>query len=440
MPFVANTPESLIGRSDSKNPAATCRGITANGRPCRRPIQLASPPSTLFPRRGSAAEVAKYDPRDESLYCWQHKEQASRSARSSPGPRATATPILEERTSIDTLADRLGLVELEQKAEKRRRHQDRPQNGRAGASTGSGSPRPPVMARPKPKKQLQFCWCFTIPIEEVGESPPSRPQPRPIQNGGVAPVPRPAKASAAAAAYPSAPPSSSRPRPSVSAASPARSSRKPSTASQTAHYLSLIPPTTDPQTASALMAELARPYVDSEEQGYIYMFWMTPESDRAPPPVEAARSLLAPPSPARPDGRRRASDVVSSFAAGAGGGAKKTTTMLLKIGRAANVQRRMNQWSRQCGYDVELIRYYPYLPGASEASGATPRTTPHCKRVERLVHIELAGMGMRAELNGCAACGKEHREWFKVKATREGVRAVDEVIRRWVGWDEMSGA
>jgi hypothetical protein len=110
--------------------------------------------------------------------------------------------------------------------------------------------------------------------------------------------------------------------------------------------------------------------------------------------------------------------------------------MLLKIGRASNVQRRMQQWSRQCGYEIEVLRYYPYLPGSSEASGEMPRMTPHAHRVERLVHIELAGMGLRAVRASCEACGRDHREWFEVDASREGVGKVDEVIRRWVGWDE----
>jgi len=34
--------------------------------------------------------------------------------------------------------------------------------------------------------------------------------------------------------------------------------------------------------------------------------------------------------------------------------------------------------------------------------------------------------------------GKEHREWFDVEASGEGVRVVDGVVRRWVGWAENS--
>ena len=122
--------------------------------------------------------------------------------------------------------------------------------------------------------------------------------------------------------------------------------------------------------------------------------------------------------------------------------------MLLKIGRAANVQRRMNEWSRQCGYEVEVLRFYPYVPYVSSPSSsspgsspgrAAPRLTPHVKRVERLIHLELAGMGLKADRGKCEVCGREHREWFEVEGSRRGVGRVDEVIRRWVEWDEGRG-
>lgn len=53
--------------------------------------------------------------------------------------------------------------------------------------------------------------------------------------------------------------------------------------------------------------------------------------------------------------------------------------------------------------------------------------------MERLIHIELAA---KRVVKKCEACGKDHREWFEVEASREGVRGVDEVVRRWVGWAE----
>lgn len=448
MPFVANTPESLIARSDSKNPNSTCRGLTSSGRPCRRPVATSStttPSSTPF--RSAASRLRAQtppDPRDESLYCWQHKSQASLSAHSSPGPRGTATPILEERSSLDTLADRLGLVELQEKRKKTGRGYEKASGGygksgsheKSGQSQGKppyGSEKQKVKARPKPKPstQLKFCFCFSIPLDEVPESQPARPQPRPVQQPQTT-IPLPAT------------PDRRRKQYQQVTASP--SSHK-STASQTARLMALIPDSLPTVTASALLAELSRPLVDSEEPGFIYMFWLTPASATAPP-VEAARSLLAP--PARAGESRRASDVVSNFAASTNAASTDTKTkksMLLKIGRASNVQRRMNQWQRQCGYDIEMLRYYPYHPNPSNQNShssssfgaATPRTTPHCHRVERLVHIELAGMGLRASKETCAACGREHREWFEVDASRGGIRMVDGVVRRWVEWDERDG-
>lgn len=430
MPFFVNTPESLLDRSDSKNPSTTCRGITAGGRPCRRPVAAGAGPKPPAVARLRMAELRVDDPRDAGLYCWQHKEQANYSAHSSPGPRMSKTPILEERTSLDTLADRLGLVAQHAKAKKKPKRQqleeenaDRPHRGKQQQNQ-----RPTKIARPKPAKTVGFCCCFRIPIEEV--PPPSRPKPRPVQAMASAPVP---------------------PRISRYKTSGAESNH--SSSSQTAHYLSLILKTTSPQTASLLMSELAKPVSKLDEPGYIYMFWLTPESQPAQPPVDAARSLLSPPpasTATRPGGQRRPSDVLAAFAAADNGrngpdlhrslglGDKSNKKILLKIGRATNVQRRLNEWTRQCGYNLSLIRYYPYISSAS--STAVPRKMPHSHKVERLIHIELAGLGLRVtDQEKCEACGREHREWFEVDATRNGVADVDGVIRKWVDWDESSG-
>jgi hypothetical protein len=196
------------------------------------------------------------------------------------------------------------------------------------------------------------------------------------------------------------------------------------------------------------MAELAKPVSRQDEPGYIYMFWLTPDSQPAEAPAAAARSLLAPPTPSRlAGGQRRPSDVLAAFAAAdAGGGSdrgsattgKNKKQILLKIGRATNVQRRLNEWTRQCGYNLSLIRYYPYISSASPA--AVPRKMPHSHKVERLIHLELAGLGLRvSDRDKCAACGREHREWFEVEATRKGVADVDEIIRKWVDWDDETG-
>ncbi|KAK4234284.1 meiotically up-regulated gene 113-domain-containing protein [Achaetomium macrosporum] len=424
MPFFANTPESRLGRSDSKNPSTTCRGITSNGRPCRRPIAAAETPSAGPYLKPSSIRTG--DPGDESLYCWQHKDQASASAQSSPGPRMSHTPILEERTSLDTLADRLGLISTQTEKP------PKPHNA-------SGR-RPTRTTRPRPKKETTFCFCFRIPFEDI--EPPPRPKPQPVQPTVSTPPRHSRKDHSGQYLAPS--PSPSRPRPS-SGHSSGRRSRRGSETSQTAQFMSLIPQDASPQTASQLLAELAKPVSQQDEPGYIYIFWLTPESEPSTPPAEAARSLLAPPStPTRNSNGRRPSDVIASYArtmqdedSDTTGGDKKK--ILLKIGRANNVQRRLNEWQRQCGYNLSLVRYYPYVPSNS-SSDVVPRKIPHSHKVERLVHIELAGRGLRvADREKCEACGREHREWFEVEASRSAVADVDEVVRRWSDWDEAQG-
>jgi hypothetical protein len=62
----------------------------------------------------------------------------------------------------------------------------------------------------------------------------------------------------------------------------------------------------------------------------------------------------------------------------------------------------------------------------------SPLRVPNVTRIERLIHIELSDK--RAIKDKCSNCGREHREWFEIDATRQGLRSVDEVVRRWVGW------
>ncbi|KAI1138508.1 DUF1766-domain-containing protein [Hypoxylon sp. FL0543] len=427
MPFIPNTPESLLGRTDSKNPATTCRGITSGGRPCRRdltPSPGSSPAATPRPRpRTNRLHVD--DSSNPDLYCWQHKDQASSSAKSSPGPRTSTTPILESRESLETLINRLGIVEAQRQGRKPVKHGDEHHNEKITHS-GNSNTHQPHGRKHRTEKKLSFCCCFSI--TEVEEERPVRPQPRPVQSAPAKPIAsRPP--SNQNLAVPSAP--SARPRPSTESSKRPSDARKPSGTSQ---YLSLIPASASPQTASQLIAELAKPISQQDEPGYIYIFWLTPESQPSTPPAEAAKSLLSPP---RPDGRqRRTSDVLESFAVkesktGKAGSSKK---VLLKIGRASNVQRRLNEWTRQCGYNLSLIRYYPYV---SSNQPSTPRKMPHSHKVERLIHIELAGAGLRvSDKANCQVCGKAHREWFEIDASRRGIAMVDEIVKRWSTWDE----
>ena len=221
--------------------------------------------------------------------------------------------------------------------------------------------------------------------------------------------------------------------------------------SQTQTLLSLIPNDATPQTTSALLAELSKPVSSADEEGYIYIFWLTPESAPKSPAEETARGLLE--VPGGSERGLRTSEVLKSYSQPVETtrdthGAEKEGKILLKIGRANNVQRRLNEWKRQCGYNISLIRYYPYVPSSASTSLAvSPGTAaasskgasvapgtkvPYANKVERLVHLELGGM--KTDTGKCDACGREHREWFEVEASRGGVKMVDEVVRRWVEW------
>lgn len=411
MPFIPGTPESLLPRSDSKNPSTTCRGITGSGRPCRRPLKSPTSSPTSSPSRRTSRE-SSVEPCGPEGYCHQHKDQAP-----GPGtlPQKIQTATIKERTSVDTLVDRLGLLEVEQRKKERRKTQQpekRPSASPYENSNTQDEYRPPQKQRPPPKPPslLALLCC--------------------ISEADNRPAPRPAR------------PQEKKPRPTV--ATPTRPPILRDPSSQTGELLSLIPHSASPQTTAQLLHELAKPVSENDESGYIYMFWLTPETLPSAPPADAASSLLAPPT-RQPPGQRRTSDVLNSFAATSTSTSSRdpysTTqkTILLKIGRAANVQRRLQQWTRQCGYNLSLIRYYPYHPSPSTTSvnevPRTPRKVPYAHKVERLIHIELNGQ-RQLGTGKCSACGREHREWFEVEASREGVKAVDEVVRRWVEWGE----
>jgi hypothetical protein len=374
MPFIARTPESLLARSDSKNPAATCCGLTANGRPCRRAISRV------------ACSVPILGP---EAYCWQHKGQYVHTS-----PHGLQHDTVPERTSVDSLVDRLGLLEVGNR-KKRRENVSDSEKWKTGRRD-SGRPKP----KPKPRKPRStfVLLCGIGEVEQVKAPRPVRPKPRStVPKAGV--------------------PGETPQRPKIY--------RGPSSG----ELLSLIPSSVPPQTTALLLAELAKPVSEFDEEGYIYMFWLTPESLPSAPPSEVAPSLLSP-----PETSRRTSDVLDSFASTS----SNTKTILLKIGRTQNVQRRLNQWSRQCGYNLSLIRYYPYHPSLSSTSvdaPSTPRRVPNVHKVERLIHLELASK--RAQGSGrCSACGKEHREWFEVEARRKSIKVLDDVVRRWVDWGE----
>lgn len=470
MPFIPHTPESLLPRSDSKNPATTCKGITSSGRPCRRALATSPRRFHSHSTRDGVLAVLPSEQDHEgaaAFFCFQHKDQAVSLTNGAEGG-GTTLHTLNERTSIDTLVDRLGFVDIQDDGSQRKTRQ--------GGGRRQQTSRPlrkdtlpkkwqdvqgPLLALPQegeklPKRNdqrkkrkspsfLSMLCCMSSPREEAYA--PLTPKPRPHTEKPIAnslthvKIPR----------HPHQIPSSGI---LPTNTDPSRPSLPRDPPSHTQNLLSIIPKSLSPQTTSALLSELAKPVSSQDEEGYIYIFWLTPNNTPSPD-TTAVSSLLADPSNPGPRGRRP-SDIPAPT--NTGDGASK---ILLKIGRASNVQRRMNEWTRQCGYALTLVRYYPYVPTSSSSPAPSPshsprspsspspaqppppsstagavRKVPHAHKVERLIHLELADRRVK---RGCTACGREHREWFEVEGVREGVRGVDEVVRRWVGWGERGG-
>lgn len=499
MSYSGISPESLLGRSDSKNPTTTCRGLNQNGRPCRRDIKITTAPS----RARSNSNRSKGDSGDllavlssgdaTVFFCWQHKDQAGNfTARLR---HQAKTLSLAQKSSIDTLVERLGIMDLgEYRDIDSPSKQSRPQHHNGGkrsmmlptksqyASPLSAQRTLIQQTHSSLDRQIQFrsrtqskpktSWCcFVSTVEDYDGSPPARQRSsRPMQHSQTESPRQPrtplykkslsqpsmTQTSSRAPQMPQTPQTSSR-RPLDKM--PHTSCQSPN---QTQTLLSYIPPHLPPQTAAALLAELSKPLSPHDEAGYIYVFWLTPQSPSHPPNPEAVSSLFS--STLSPQ-------------------SKTTITppkILLKIGRAVNVHRRMTQWTKQCGHHLTLIRHYPqsqpispYHPPISRQSRSSTSSekkqthndgdddetknlsvptgkAPYIHRIERLIHLELAALkyqnpsspGSKLENENdeekntasCKNCGRVHREWFEIDGTKEAVRVVDRVIQRWISW------
>lgn len=504
MPHFAHTPEALLGRNDSKNPSTTCKGITTSGRPCRR--ALAASRSSLTGRRksdnsalGGVVAVVEEDGEIQGadFYCWQHKEQAEKEAddggpsNETKGGRRTARRKpelypLKEKSSIDTMVQKLGIDAATDNGRQQQTNNPRPPRKTHTTDFATGQPHTiqapyaekynlgRVSQQPSRKPKKRGLWaslcCMSGDDDDYVEIVRHKARVEQSQMSQATPV-APAhnrRTQRYRASTDSAPVPGRKPMSGVDPPKPASPPRHSDP--QTTDLLSLIPTHLPPQTTSALLAELTKPISANDEEGYIYIFWLTPQSKSAPP-ESTARSLLSPQDTSRrPRNARRISEVITEYSfdgdetdtdpgQGRSRNSRKPSTqqtIMLKIGRASNITRRMNEWQRQCGYALNLVRWYPYVSSTPQQSpqhernavlpdltrppfcrglggGEGVQKVPCVKRVERLIHIELAERQVKRQ---CSACGKEHREWFEVDASQAGVKGVDEVVRRWVGWGE----
>ncbi|KAI5291480.1 hypothetical protein KEM54_004365 [Ascosphaera aggregata] len=233
----------------------------------------------------------------------------------------------------------------------------------------------------------------------------------------------------------------------------------------TADYFNWIPKHVLPETAQKLLREILVPVSDRDVPGYIYMCWVTPDVPGHNKPSRNWASRLIPSFRVEggqtilPDGSKVSTAEVMK-AAGVppqtvedNSGATKDC-IILKIGRAVNVEQRMKQWKDQCAHTLTLMRYYPYFSGqplpdvfsdepTTARSGAVdnskvPRDKiiPHCHKVEHLIHIELDELRVRYQ-KPCNHCGQKHQEWFEIPAEASKIRMVHECISKWTRWSQM---
>ncbi|KAL8854148.1 MAG: hypothetical protein Q9221_001070 [Calogaya cf. arnoldii] len=459
MPFIPHTPESLIARSDSKNAETTCKGITLSGRPCRRDLKTQESDSgvlAVVPNHNDANQGAA------AYFCYRHKNQAANLIQPTPGAKAATLYPLNKRSSTDTLMERLGVVDPNHhRLGHKKKNADKDglprnwQNVPGPLLAVSTSEKP--SARPKPKRRrphpLLALLCCGSYDDDDGARPLATPVPRKQETSSLPEPRKPATAQRTQQTMHSSrnaddrkSSSSTRPALANKSTNPRNRPQVPrDPPSQTENLLALIPKSLPPQTTSLLLSELAKPVSVHDEAGYIYIFMLTPTGTGTSQSKDASTLLSPTPMPS-PRQRRASSNAPVPKERDEG-------TILLKIGRASNIQRRMNEWTRQCEHNLSLVRYYPYistssshapispppsrkassLPSPPSGASRVPRKVPHAHKVERLIHIELADKRVK---RSCETCGKKHREWFEVKGDREGVKAVDEVVRRWVGWGE----
>ncbi|KAI4165648.1 MAG: hypothetical protein LQ342_000590 [Letrouitia transgressa] len=479
MPFIPHTPEFLVSRSDSKNPATTCKGIRLDGKPCRRDLAAnprVSPNSKRGAQDGILAVLRADDEHESSaaaFFCWQHKDQATGLVAKDQNNRQGELYPLKERTSTDTLIERLGILDVDGDQKGReRKGQKVYQTTRAARKETlpkkwQDVPGPLLAVsnseklhdkdygqrhQRRPHPLLSLLCCAGNLDQDLPQPSQIRPSRSPNTHSTVTSLPKqvgamPKKSDVSPhrtdfGKQRSPILSSSRlPLTNKSTNSNTRPSLPRHPSSQTQNLLALIPKSLSPQTTSQLLAELAKPVSEHDEGGYIYMFWLVPTT--RPLPSSATASSLLGASPSSNHHGRNSGSILHNGRQDPSLSSPKST-ILLKIGRASNVQRRMNEWTRQCGYNLSLIRYYPYIPSSPQPSPSrpglssanqNPHQVPHSHRVERLIHIELAERRVKKT---CDTCGKEHREWFEVNGDREGVKGVDGVIRRWVEWAEGS--
>lgn len=495
MPFIPNTPESLSTiLSATSLPPATCCGVTNTGRPCTRVLKSA--PSGA-PTSGIIAIVAS----QRVFFCETHKDQATNVVLRHTASFARRREAVG-RGSMDTFIEQVellvgtpgGTTTTTRLTAKTKRHDggggnvdpfSHPEKYQDAPAAEASPPSPPTgykrrqkqQRRKKPSLLRRLLCCMSSSGDEEDYSLSGKKQAEAELRVAAAAVVegnivKPARTHRkdnreSHVLFETTPPTPPLPmmypnrKPAASAvaqrpntygamaaqgATPASGYFVDPTADPATQFNSYIPPHLSQSTQARLRAELAKPFSDGDEPGYIYVFWLTDS------PISPAST---------PGGKQTTAAALLKTAAAAESLPRNTASqprLLLKIGRANNVQRRLHEWSTQCGYNLSLVRFYPHVsasatpspattPGSRRAAGppSTPflhtlvgKKVPNSHRIERLIHLELRDEDGRNPEILCKACGKTHKEWFWIDASRDGLHGVDEVVKKWIDYGEKS--
>lgn len=178
-----------------------------------------------------------------------------------------------------------------------------------------------------------------------------------------------------------------------------------------------------------LLTEMSKGPTPKDAHGYIYIFWQT-DVEQTDAETAAAASLISAPTD-RP--QRSEEEILArrffQTSANARLPPREKRTIFLKIGRAVNVHQRLNQWQKQCQYNISLLRSYPFA-----TDGRAARMVPFVGKVESLIHLDLEMLGKRVKRQ--CRCGTEHREWFEFDATPRAIREADALVQKWIKWSQ----
>ncbi|KAF3923702.1 hypothetical protein ABW20_dc0103069 [Dactylellina cionopaga] len=186
------------------------------------------------------------------------------------------------------------------------------------------------------------------------------------------------------------------------------------------------------KTRTRITAEMKKPISQKDMPGYIYIFWLKDDTG-APAPAPAASTteppiLLAPPPPSNKP--RKYSYVKDP------GSAALFRAVDDDFDDEEEDENTPQQQQQQPQPPGKEARNSPSsVPGSNGGKGMPAQKVPFSHRVERLIHLELRD-DYYNKPHVCETCQRVHKEWFAVPGTREGVKRVDEVIKRWCRWAE----